>query len=131
MPFEMDRVVDRMEALEKRVLLAWGMFPQIIDQDAAVERFPEIDGSGFTVVDIDSGFTGNHEALAGKLWTNPGEVAGNGVDDDGDGYADNVNGWDYVGGSGNVADDQGHGTMTGGITRGMGRSTRELQRGQR
>lgn len=43
---------------------------------------------------VDDAVKINHQDLAGNLWTNPGEIAGNGIDDDGNGYVDDVNGWD-------------------------------------
>jgi subtilisin family serine protease len=49
---------------------------------------------------IDGGIHYDHEDLAANIWTNPGEIPGNGIDDDGDGYADDVHGW-------NAADDNG------------------------
>ena len=52
---------------------------------------------------IDSGIDIDHEDLRSVIWTNPGEVAGNGIDDDRNGYADDVHGWSFIGGkSGNV-----------------------------
>ena len=36
-----------------------------------------------------------HNSLAANMWTNPGEIAGNGIDDDGNGYIDDVHGWDF------------------------------------
>ncbi|HKX46326.1 MAG TPA: S8 family serine peptidase, partial [Planctomycetota bacterium] len=44
---------------------------------------------------IDTGVERTHPDLAGNTWTNPGEVAGNGVDDDGNGFVDDVYGWDF------------------------------------
>ncbi len=44
---------------------------------------------------IDSGIDTSIPQLAGALWTNPGEVAGNGLDDDGNGFIDDVHGWDF------------------------------------
>jgi subtilisin family serine protease len=49
------------------------------------------------VADIDSGYRFNSPDLGPVAWENPGEIAGNGVDDDGDGYIDDVRGWDFVG----------------------------------
>ena len=46
---------------------------------------------------IDSGVDVNHEDLQGKVWTNPGEIADNGIDDDGNGYIDDVFGWNFIG----------------------------------
>jgi subtilisin family serine protease len=47
---------------------------------------------------IDSGIEIDHPDLAGVIWTNPRERAGNGRDDDGNGYVDDVHGWDFLGG---------------------------------
>ena len=64
---------------------------------------------------IDGGVDVSHPDLQGKLWVNAGEVAGNGVDDDGDGFVDDVNGANLVSHDGNVADESGHGTHVAGI----------------
>ena len=47
---------------------------------------------------IDSGIDTAHEDLKPVLWTNPGEIPGNGIDDDGNGYVDDVHGWNFIGG---------------------------------
>ena len=47
---------------------------------------------------IDSGVDTLHEDLKGILWTNPGEIPGNGIDDDHNGYVDDVHGWNFLGG---------------------------------
>ena len=50
-------------------------------------------GSGTVVIaDLDTGANYNHPDLAANIWTNPGEIPGNGIDDDGNGYADDVHG---------------------------------------
>ena len=48
---------------------------------------------------IDSGVDPEHEDLADKLWTNEDEQAGNGIDDDNNGYIDDVHGWNFIGGA--------------------------------
>lgn len=53
-------------------------------------------GSGVTIAIVDDGVRLNHEDLAANIWRNPGEVAGNGIDDDGNGYVDDVNGWNFT-----------------------------------
>ena len=53
---------------------------------------------------IDSGVDTDHPDLAPVLWTNPGEIAGNGLDDDGNGYADDLHGWSFLGGPGGTVD---------------------------
>src|SRR5450631_3392864 len=48
---------------------------------------------------IDGGVDTSHEDLKAVIWTNPGEIAGNGKDDDHNGYADDLHGWDFIGGA--------------------------------
>ena len=80
----------------------------------AFEAWDITDGSGVTIAVIDSGIEASHPDLAPNLWTNPGEIAGNGIDDDGNGYIDDVHGYDFVNGDGNPADSDGHGTHVAG-----------------
>jgi len=47
---------------------------------------------------IDSGIDTLHEDLKAILWTNPKEIPGNGIDDDKNGYIDDVHGWNFIGG---------------------------------
>ncbi len=55
---------------------------------------------------IDSGIDTEHEDLKDIIWTNPKEIAGNGIDDDKNGYVDDIHGWNFIGGkTGNVSDD--------------------------
>ncbi len=72
------------------------------------------DASGVTVAIIDTGMDLDHEDLAANLWTNPGEVAGNGQDDDHNGYVDDVHGWDFSNNDAVPEDDNGHGTHVAG-----------------
>lgn len=63
---------------------------------------------------IDSGIRYTHQDLATQMWTNPGEVAGNGIDDDGNGYIDDVHGINSITGTGDPMDDNDHGTHCAG-----------------
>jgi subtilisin family serine protease len=63
---------------------------------------------------IDSGVDYNHPDLQGNLWTNLKEIAGNGVDDDSNGYKDDVRGYDFQGGTADPMDSLGHGTHVAG-----------------
>lgn len=71
---------------------------------------------------IDEGYMYNHVDLAANAGVNPGEIAGNGIDDDGNGYKDDVYGWDFAGNNNTVfdgvADD--HGTHVAGTIGGVG-----------
>ncbi len=67
---------------------------------------------------VDTGIRYTHQDLTANVWRNPGESAGgretNGIDDDGDGYIDNVHGINAITGSGNPMDDNGHGSHVSG-----------------
>ncbi len=55
---------------------------------------------------VDTGVDTDHEDLKSVIWTNPNEIPGNGIDDDKNGYIDDVHGWNFIGGKeGNVNDD--------------------------
>ena len=71
---------------------------------------------------IDEGYMYTHPDLAANAATNPGEVAGNGVDDDGNGYVDDVYGWDFDGGDNSVFDsaNDDHGTHVAGTIGAVG-----------
>ncbi|THB79146.1 MAG: hypothetical protein D3926_11395, partial [Desulfobacteraceae bacterium] len=68
--------------------------------------------SGIVIADIDTGVDYTHPDLAANMWTNPGETPGNGVDDDGNGYVDDIYGIDSANGDADPMDDNGHGTHT-------------------
>jgi subtilisin family serine protease len=68
---------------------------------SVAEAWDRTVGSPTTVIaDIDSGYRFEHPDLASVAWTNPDEIAGNGVDDDADGIADDVHGADFIGANG-------------------------------
>jgi len=78
-----------------------------------------VDGSGVLVVHIDSGVAREHPDLAESIWQNPGEIADNGIDDDGNGFVDDLWGWDFADDDNDPWDD-GHGTRTAGLIVGDG-----------
>ena len=97
-----------------RTLLAWGQIPQLISLDDARSRFPTIDGRGQTIVVVDSGVHMGHPKLADSIYKNTAEVL-DGRDNDGNGYADDVNGWDFLSNDRDPKDEQGHGTMVASV----------------
>lgn len=64
---------------------------------------------------LDSGLDTTHPDLTGQLWVNPGEVADNGVDDDNNGYVDDINGWNIYQNNADLTDSTGHGTEVAGV----------------
>lgn len=64
---------------------------------------------------IDSGIDLNHPDLVNNLWTNSGEIAGDGIDNEGNGYIDDVHGWNFYSNNNDIQDRYGHGTHIAGI----------------
>lgn len=57
-----------------------------------------VKGKPVIVAIIDSGVESDHEDLKSRMWNNPGEIPGNGIDDDHNGYIDDIHGWNFIGG---------------------------------
>jgi len=85
--------------------------PGKVGADMNVERGWDVErGNEEVIVAIlDSGAKLDHPELTGRIWTNPKEVR-NGLDDDGNGYVDDLYGWNFAYDTWNVKDDGGHGT---------------------
>lgn len=99
---------------------AWGL-----KKSDAARAWSVSQGSRDVVVAvIDTGIDANHEDLKDNLWVNPGESgidshgkdkASNGIDDDGNGFIDDIHGWNFVSNNNKLDDNHGHGTHIAGI----------------
>ena len=76
--------------------------------------------ASIVVAVIDSGVDYTHPDLAANIWTNPGEIAGNGIDDDGNGFVDDIHGYDFANNDADPMDDNDHGTHVSGTIAGVG-----------
>ena len=91
--------------------------PSDIDLDLLEAWADFTRGSEDVVVAVmDTGIDTDHPEFVGRLWANPGEIPGNGLDDDGNGYVDDIHGWDSTfpdGGDSDISDDDGGPLGTG------------------
>ena len=104
--------------------LLWGLQQNFMNLPAAWDL--STGNRSVVVATVDTGTRFDHEDIAGNLWRNPGEVAGNGVDDDGNGYVDDIYGWNAITNTGNPLDDHGHGTHVAGTIGASGHNSKGI-----
>lgn len=115
--FPNDHQFDRLWAMHNT---GAGSRTEDLDIDAAEAWERRTDAGNIVVGVIDTGIDCEHEDLAANMWVNPGEIAGNGIDDDGNGYIDDINGWDFANDDNDPYDDHFHGTHCAGILGAVG-----------
>ncbi len=76
-------------------------------------------GEGVVVAVLDGGVDYNHQDLRDNIWTNSKEIAGNGKDDDGNGFIDDIYGWNFHDDNNDTLDKDGHGTHVAGTIAGV------------
>lgn len=94
----------------------FSLSPATNDADIDMELGWDIEqgDQSIIVAVLDSGVNLNHPEFSGRIWENSNEIL-NGIDDDNNGYIDDLNGWDFTNNDNNPTDDHGHGTNVTGI----------------
>ncbi len=96
---------------------SFSLSPSIEGADIDMENAWSIEqgDSNIVVAIIDSGVKLDHPEFSGRIWRNLKEIPNNGIDDDNNGYIDDVVGWNFVSSTNNPTDDLWHGTFVTGI----------------
>lgn len=107
-PLNIDKIPLKITPLKETDLERWSHLDLVKDtvpgmsvDKAYAELLKGKKGVKVIVGVVDSGVDIDHEDLKGMIWTNPKEIAGNGIDDDKNGYIDDIHGWNFLGDAGN------------------------------
>jgi hypothetical protein len=123
----MNKKVLGLEQLETRTLLSVSSNDPLLNNQWGLQSissfgsWSQSTGSKNVVVAvIDSGTDLTHQDLKDNLWINPFEIAGDGIDNENNGYIDDIYGWNFSNNTSNVQDNYGHGTHVAGIIGAVG-----------
>src|SRR6185436_6821748 len=106
-------------ALERLGAVRWAEPNLPVEGGAAATNDPDfgelwgLENTGQTV-EGHTGVAADHPDIKGSIWTNTGETPGNGLDDDGNGFVDDVHGWDFWDSDNDPDDFHGHGSHIAG-----------------
>ena len=89
----------------------------------AAEAWDVTQGEGIVVAVVDTGVDYTHPDITANIWTNPGETLDNGLDDDTNGFVDDVRGWDIADADNDPIDVNGHGTHVAGTIAAVGQNS--------
>jgi subtilisin family serine protease len=123
---EPDRVAEVAFVPNDPFLASSGSWGQPFDDLWGIERigapaaWDVTRGAGVVIAIVDTGIDAAHPDIAANVWTNPGEIAGNAVDDDFNGFVDDVRGWDFADDDADPTDDHLHGTHVAGTVAAVG-----------
>ena len=130
---EADHVVSTNLTPNDPYFLSYGTWGQNYDDLWGVKKigapaaWDSFTGAGVIVAVVDTGIDFSHPDITANIWTNTREIADNGLDDDANGYVDDVHGWDFIGltytnpvQSNNPVDHFGHGTHVAGTIAAVG-----------
>jgi subtilisin family serine protease len=112
---EPNYIAQALAPAREEVVDQWGLL-KIQAPEAWAEIEPKIP---VLIAIVDSGIQRDHLDLADNIWSNPGEIPSNGVDDDGNGYVDDTWGWDFQNGDNEPYDDYMHGTAVASVAAGV------------
>lgn len=95
----------------------WGLQPNRLNLEQAWDI---TQGEGKTVAVIDTGLDYNHADISDNVWINPGEIPDNNIDDDNNGFIDDVRGWNFANDNKDIMDRNLHGTHVSGTIAAVG-----------
>lgn len=105
----------------------WSLAAQDNNADIHVDQVwnKSVGSQDYVVAVVDEGVDVSHDDLKANIWTNAGEIPGNGIDDDNNGYIDDVNGWNAYQSNGDLIASR-HGTHVAGIVGARGNNNKDV-----